>query len=37
MEGFKNEAWGAEDRTQSNFGGKTAVEINSIFLDIWLI
>lgn len=37
MEGFKNEAWGAQDRIQRNFGGKTTVEINSIFLDIWLI
>ena len=37
MEGFKNEAWGAGDRIQCNFGGKTTVEINSIFLDIWLI
>lgn len=37
MEGFKNEAWGAEDRIQSNFGGKTTVEINNIFLDICLI
>lgn len=37
MEGFKNKAWGAEDMIQSNFGGKTTVEINNIFLDIWLI
>lgn len=37
MEGFKNEAWGAEDRLQHNFGGKTTVEMSCIFLDIWLI
>lgn len=37
MEGFKNEVWGAEDRMQSSFGGKTTAEINNIFLDIWLI